>query len=162
MVIMIKNRMNNWGEMQGAAKFPAMIQQKIQRDETITVHAAGEEIGTRYYIHSRNTADAVLFILKNVPPVIHQAGEIDLPVRLNIVGDKQVSNLEMVETIARLMGAHPKVEVVSFHASNPGHDLHYGMNGDKLAALGWKSPKSFEDSLKKTIEWQQENPEWMK
>lgn len=160
--LIITNTMNNFGEMQGASKFPAMIQQKIQRDETITVHAAGEEIGTRYYIHSRNTADAVLFILKNVEPLIHQAGEIDLPVRLNIVGDKQVSNLEMVETIARLMGAHPKVEVVSFHASNPGHDLHYGMNGDKLAALGWKSPKSFEDSLKKTIEWQQENPEWMK
>lgn len=160
--LIITNTMNNFGEMQGASKFPAMIQQKIQNHQRVTVHAAGEEIGTRYYIHSRNSADAVLFILKNVPPVIHQPGEIDLPVRLNIVGDKQVSNLELVETIARLMGTTANIDIVNFHDKNPGHDLHYGMNGDKLAALGWKSPLSFEESLANTIRWQQENPEWMK
>jgi len=96
-----------------------------------------------------------------VKPVLHQPGEIDLPERINIVGDKQVSNLELVQIIARLMGATPKIEVVGFHASNPGHDLHYGMNGDKLAALGWKPPVSFEESLARTIKWQTENPEWM-
>jgi dTDP-glucose 4,6-dehydratase len=159
--LIITNTMNNFGEMQAPSKFPAMIQQKIQRGETITVHAAGKEIGTRYYIHSRNTADAVLFILNNVKPVIHQFGEIDLPVRLNIVGDKQVSNLELVEIIGRLMGVKPNVEVISFHKDNPGHDLHYGMNGEKLASLGWSSPMPFEESLKKTIEWQKAHEEWM-
>lgn len=160
--LIITNTMNNFGEMQAPSKFPAMIQQKIQRGEKITVHCSSDgEVGTRYYLHSRNTASAVRFILQNVPPVIHQPGEIDLPVRLNIVGDKQVSNLELVEIIGRLMGKIPKVEMVSFHSDNPGHDLHYGMNGDKLAALGWKSPMPFEESLKNTITWQQEHPEWM-
>lgn len=161
--LILTNTMNNFGEMQAPSKFPAMIQQKIQRDEKITVHcSANGEIGTRYYLHSRNTASAVRFILQNVKPIIHQPGEIDRPVRLNIVGDKQMSNLELVETIARLMGKTPKIEMLPFHASNPGHDLHYGMNGEKLAALGWKSPMSFEESLKNTISWQQNNPEWMK
>jgi len=96
-----------------------------------------------------------------VKPIIHRFGEIDRPVRLHIVGDKQVSNLEMVETIGRLMGVEPKVEMQNFHTTNPGHDLHYGMNGDKLAALGWKSPMTFEESLKNTIDWQIENEEWM-
>lgn len=160
--LIITNTMNNFGEMQAPSKFPAMIQQKIQRGETITIHCgANGEVGTRHYIHSRNAADAVLFILKNVKPVIHKFGEIDLPVRLNIVGDKQVSNLELVETIGRLMGITPKIEMVSFHKDNPGHDLHYGMSGEKLAALGWKSPMPFEESLKNTIEWQKQNPEWM-
>src|SRR3990167_10265281 len=88
--LIITNTMNNFGEMQAPSKFLAMIQQKIQRGETITVHAANGEIGTRYYIHSRNAADAILFILKNVKPIIHQFGEIDRPVRLHIVGNKQV------------------------------------------------------------------------
>ena len=161
--LIITNTMNNFGETQSPSKFPAMIQQKINADQVIDVHATVDgEIGTRYYLHSRNAADAVMFILKNVPPVAHQPGQDDEPVRLNIVGDKQVSNLELVQIIGKLMGKEPRYELKYFHASNPGHDLHYGLNGEKLAALGWKSPKSFEESLANTIEWQQTHPEWMK
>lgn len=160
--LVITNTMNNFGEMQAPSKFPAMIQQKIERGETIKVHAAKNgTVGTRYYLHSRNAADAVLFILRNVTPVMHADGEMDLPVRLNIVGDRQVSNLELVETIARLMGKEAKTELAYFHDDNPGHDLHYGLDGAKLAALGWKSPVPFEESLKNVIEWQQRNREWM-
>lgn len=160
--LIITNTMNNFGEMQGATKFPAMIQQKIEKGEVIKVHATkGGEIGTRYYIHSRNSADAILFILKNVPPVIHAHGEIDMPVRLNIVGDRQVSNLELVEVISELMVKIPTIEMSNFHDNNPGHDLHYGLNGEKLGKLGWKSPVSFEDSMAKTIKWQKDNPRWM-
>ncbi len=160
--LIITNTMNNFGETQAPSKFPAMIQQKIEKGEIIKVHAAKSgEIGTRYYLHSRNTADAVVFILKNVKPVIHSHGEIDMPVRLNIVGDKQVSNLEMVQTIGRLMGKEPKYEMAYFHEDNPGHDLHYGLDGEKLKKLGWTSPLSFEESMKNTIEWQQRNSEWM-
>jgi dTDP-glucose 4,6-dehydratase len=161
--IIITNTMNNFGEMQAPSKFPAMIQQKIERGETISVHATEDgEIGTRYYLHSRNAADAVLFILQNVTVQLHRPGEIDRPLRYNIVGDKQVSNLDLVETIGRLMGKEAKYEMVSFHDKNPGHDLHYGLDGSLLAEAGWRSPMSFEESLKNTIEWQREHPEWMR
>jgi dTDP-glucose 4,6-dehydratase len=160
--LIITNTMNNFGEMQGLAKFPVIIQKNIKEGKVTKVHSASNgEIGTRYYIHSRNAADAVLFILKNVKPVIHGKGELDKPVRLNIVGDKQVSNLELVETIARLMGKKAKTELVYFHESNPGHDLHYGLDGTKLKELGWKAPISFEESMKSTIEWQQRNHKWI-
>lgn len=160
--IIITNTMNNFGEMQAPSKYPAMIQQKLVKGEEIEVHAAPNgEIGTRYYLHSRNAADAILFILKNVPPVIHRPGEIDMPVRLNIVGDVQVSNLELPQIIARLMGKELKYKLTYFHEEHPGHDLHYGLDGTKLAELGWKAPMSFEDSLVKTIEWQKNNQEWM-
>lgn len=159
--IIITNTMNNFGETQAPSKFTAMIQKRLEHDEPITVHAAGGEIGTRYYLHSRNAADAVIFILKNVQPNMHVFGAVDRPMRLNIVGDKQVSNLELVETVARLMGKTPQIELVDYHTNNPGHDLHYGLDGTKLTELGWKSPLSFEESLKNTIKWQQENPEWI-
>lgn len=161
--LIITNTMNNFGETQAPSKFPAMIQKKIEAGETISVHATKDgQIGTRYYLHSRNAADAVIFILKNVKPVLHSHGELDRPVRLNIVGDKQVSNMELVEIIAKLMGKEAKTELAYFHDSNPGHDLHYGLNGEALAKLGWKSPVSFEESMKNTIEWQQKHPEWLK
>lgn len=161
--LIITNTMNNFGEMQGPSKFPAMIQKKIENDEIIDIHATTDgEIGTRYYIHSRNSADAILFILRNVPAVPHMPGSLDRPVRLNIVGDKQVSNFSLVSTISDLMGKEAKTKLTYFHEENPGHDLHYGLDGQKLKELGWTSPLSFEESMKKTIEWQRNNPEWMK
>lgn len=160
--LIITNTMNNFGEMQAPSKFPAMIQKKVQAGEVVKIHAAKSgEIGSRYYLHSRNAADALLFIIKNVPVHLHSHGEIDLPVRLNIVGDKQVNNLELAQTIARLMGKELKYEMAYFHDDNPGHDLHYGLDGTKLSELGWKSPIPFEESLKNVIDWQQRNPEWL-
>lgn len=161
--VIITNTMNNFGEMQAPSKFPAMIQKKIEAEDTIDVHSSLDgEIGSRYYIHSRNTADAILFILKNVQPQMHGPGELDKPTRLNIVGDKQVDNQELVTIIADLMGKPAKVRLVQYHDKNPGHDLHYGLNGDLLADLGWKSPETFEESMKRTIKWQKEHNDWMK
>ena len=161
--LILTNTMNNFGEMQAPSKFPAMIQQKLEKGEALTVHATKDgQIGSRYYLHSRNTADALLFILRNIKPRAHAPGEIDRPVRLNIVGDKQVDNLELVKVIARLMGKEPTYELVNFHEHNPGHDLHYGLDGRALQELGWRSPVSFEESMKRTIEWQKTHREWMK
>jgi len=160
--LIITNTMNNFGEMQAPSKYPAMIQKNIQTGQVTKVHTNAEgESGTRYYLHSRNAADAVLFILKNVKPVMHAAGEMDRPVRLNIVGDKQVSNEDMVHIMSELMYMPAKFEKVNFHDHNPGHDMHYGLDGTKLAELGWKAPLSFEESLKNTIDWQRRNPDWM-
>lgn len=161
--LIITNTMNNFGEMQGATKYPAMIQKNVAINRLVTVHASSDgQIGTRYYLHSRNAADACLFILQNTKPYLHEPGQIDRPDRYNIVGDKQVDNLELAKTIARLMGKELRYELVDFHSKAPGHDLHYGLNGEKLAKLGWSSPKSFEESLKDTIDWQQEHHEWMR
>ena len=159
--VIISNTMNNYGEMQQGSKYPAMLQSKIAKGETVTVHGQAGNIGTRYYLHSRNHADALLYILKNLPPRLHQAGDVDRPDRYNIVGDVQLDNLQLAQTIAGLMGKELKYELVDFHSTRPGHDMHYGLDGDKLNWLGWKPPLSFEESLKKTIEWQAEHPEWL-
>lgn len=160
--VIITNTMNNFGETQAPSKFPAMIQQKITRDEIIQIHASPTgEIGSRYYIHSRNVADAVVFILNAIKARLHKPGEIDRPVRYNIVGDRQINNLELVQIIGKLIGVHPKYELVQFHDKNPGHDLHYGLDGNLLESEGWISPLSFEESMKNTIEWQKHNEEWI-
>jgi dTDP-glucose 4,6-dehydratase len=161
--VVITNTMNNFSAMQAPSKFPAMIQKKLQAGEKVQIHAAADgQIGTRYYIHSRNAADAVIYILNNLPATQHQPGHIDRPNRYNIVGDRQQSNLELAQRIAYYMGKKLDYELVNFHDTNPGHDVHYGLDGTKLAGLGWKSPVSFERSLKETIEWQQNHPEWLR
>lgn len=159
--VIITNTMNNFGEFQQPSKYPVIIQRAIMESETLTVHGTPHKVGTRYYIHSRNASDALLFILRNLPPYMHKAGEVDEPDRYNIVGDKQVDNLSLAQTIAELMGKELKYEYVDFHSTRPGHDLHYGLDGTKLKKKGWKSPLSFEESLKNTIDWQLEHHEWI-
>lgn len=159
--LIITNTMNNFAQFQGGSKYPVIIQKKLMADEVVEVHAASDgQIGTRHYIHSRNTADALLFILK-LPLYMHKAGEVDKPDRYNIVGDAHMDNLQLAQSIAKLMGKELKYRLVDFHSKQPGHDLHYGLDGTKLAKLGWKSPVSFEESMKKTIDWQANNPEWI-
>lgn len=159
--VVITNTMNNFGEYQQSSKYPVIVQKALMNEETLTVHGTKGEMGTRYYIHSRNHSDAILFILKNLPPHQHQPGAVDKPDRYNIVGDKQVDNLSLAETIAKLMNKELKYELIDFHSTRPGHDLHYGLDGTKLKKLGWKSPVSFEKSLKNTIQWQIEHADWI-
>lgn len=161
--VILTHTMNNFGEMQQGSKFPVMIQKAIERGEEITIHGESNgEIGSRSYIHSRNVADAVLFILKHTKPCMHQPLAVDKPDCYNIAGDQQLTNLELAQTIAKLMGKDLKYKIVDSHKARPGHDPHYGLDDSKLKSLGWKSPISFEESLKNTIEWQSENDEWIK
>jgi len=160
--VIITNTMNNMGEMQQSSKFPAMLQKWISSGQKVMIHGESDgQIGSRSYIHSRNFADAVLFILKNCPPHMHQPLMADKPDRYNITGDKQLDNLELAQTIAKLMGKELEYEIVDSHSQRPGHDLHYGLDGTKLKELGWQAPLNFEDSLKNVIDWQQANPEWL-
>lgn len=159
--LIITNTMNNFGEMQQSSKYPVMIQKAIANGEKITIHGDSDGIGSRSYIHSRNCSDAVLFLLQNVKPYLHAPGKVDKPDRYHIAGDKQLDNLELVLLIAKLMGKEADYELVDFHNTRPGHDKHYGLNDEKIRTLGWKSPVSFEESLKNTIEWQQNHPEWI-
>lgn len=159
--LIITNTMNNYGEMQAPSKFPAMVQQQLERGEQVIIHGSEKEIGTRFYIHSRNAADALLYILKNLPPHKHQRGELDDPDRYHIVGDKALSNLELAQIIADLMGKNLDYKLEDFHANNPAHDIHYGLQDNKLRSHGWRSPFSLEDSLKEVIDWQQQHKEWL-
>lgn len=159
--VIITNTMNNFAEMQQPSKYPVMIQKAIAEGKELTIHGKEGLIGSRSYIHSRNFADAVLFLLKNCPPHMHMPNTADRPDRYNIAGDKQLDNLELAQTIAGLMGKELKYRLVDTHSARPGHDPHYGLDSTKLYSKGWKAPLTFEESLKNTLVWQQSHPEWI-
>jgi dTDP-glucose 4,6-dehydratase len=159
--IVIVNLMNNFGEMQSASKFPAIVQRKIRREEVITIHGSHKSVGSRHYIHSRNSADAFLFLLRNTIPHLHVDGEMDKPDRYNIEGHQQVTNIELVDMIAEFIGKPARYVLEDAGVTRPGHDHHYGLDGSKLASLGWKAPFSLEESLRNTVKWYEKHPEWL-
>lgn len=160
--LIITNTVNNFGEHQQPNKFPVIVQKKVAKGEVVPIHGKQGEEGTRYYMHSRNAADAILFILKNTVPHRHLPNAVDKPDRYNITSDDRLSNLELAQAIAKSMGKELKYEYVDHHTQRPGHDKAYSLSGEKLKSLGWVQPVSFNDSLNNTIQWQLEHPEWIK
>jgi len=145
--------MNNFGERQHPEKFLPLIINKVIEEETLYVHADSTctRPGSRFYLHARNAADAVLFLLGT-----SQIGE-----KYNIVGDAEVDNLALAGMVAQILGGPLHYELVDFHSSRPGHDLRYALNGFKLKSLGWHPPLNFEESLEKTVKWYVSHPKWL-
>ena len=159
--VIITNTMNLVGQTQDPEKYPAQLVRKIWNGEKVTVHGKVGDIGSRYYIHARNAADAIMFIVNNLPPVHYKEDEVMLPDRYNIVGETELNNLELAEMTARIMGKPLEYELQNFHSGRPGHDRRYALSGEKLKKLGWKPPMDFEESLKSTIEWTLKNKQWL-
>lgn len=151
--VVITHTMNCFGERQHPEKFIPSTIRKVLSGDTISIHSnpARTKAGSRFYIHCRNVASAVYFLMDR--GAIRE--------KYNIVGEKEVDNLEMAQFIAKVLGKELKYEMVDFHSSRPGHDLRYALDGDKLKAMGWEIPVTFEDSLTKTIQWYERNPKWL-
>ncbi len=159
--VVITNTMNLTGQAQDAEKYPAQLIRKIYRGETVTVHGKPGDIGSRFYIHARNAADAVLYIINKLGAK-HYIEDVNLlPDRYNIVGETELDNLELAQMTAKLMGKKLKYKFIDFHKGRPGHDRRYSLSGKKLKKLGWKPPEGFEESLKSTIDWTLKHPEWL-
>lgn len=151
--VMRINVMNAFGERQHVEKFIPKVIKSILKNEKIYIHSYPDKItsGTRFYIHARNIAAGVLFLINN-----GNIGE-----SYNLTGEKEISNLDMALMISKIMNMPINYELTDFHSSRPGHDLRYGLNGDKMKNMGWNLPVNFEDSLRKSVLWTLNNQKWL-
>jgi len=151
--LMMINNMNVFGERQHVEKYIPNTIRKILHGEKILVHSYPDKqkAGSRFYIHARNVAAAVMFLIEK-----GTIGE-----KYHVVGEKEVSNLEIAELIAGFMKMPLDHEMVDFHSDRPGHDLRYALTDTKMSKLGWKLPVSFKSSLRNTVKWTLRNKQWL-
>ena len=158
--MVITNTMNIIGETQDPEKYMPMTIRNIMNDNKVLIHGSSDkELGSRFYLHARNQADALLYILNNVEFPTY--GDIKKPERFHIAGDREVNNLEMAQMIASAMGKKLDYDIVDFHSTRPGHDLRYALNDSKIASIGWTAPISLEESIDRTVSWTMKHPEWL-
>ncbi len=150
--VIITHCMNVIGERQHPEKFVPLIMNKVLKGEKLFIHSHPDKkkAGHRSYIHARNVASAVLFLLEH--------GQ--LREKYNIAGEER-SNLEMAQFIAKTIGKPLVHEMVDFHSTRPGHDLRYGLDESKLRSMGWVPPLTLDDSLRKTVQWTLQNNKWL-
>lgn len=151
--LIITNLMNVFGERQHVEKFVPLVIKKVLNDEVVDIHTESDGItpGSRYYIHARNVAAAILFILEHGAP-----GQ-----KYNITGEQEVDNLTMAQMIAKVMGKELKYNLVKYDENRPGHDIRYSLDGTKLFDMGWKLPVTFKQSLENTVKWTLQHPHWL-
>jgi dTDP-glucose 4,6-dehydratase len=145
--ISMVHSMNIIGERQHPEKFVPKTVRAILNGEKVILHGKGpKDCSSRCWIHARNVADALLFLLDRA----------ETEETYNIVGEERTV-LEMANWICEVIKGRPlkenEIEWVDYHSARPGHDKRYALDGSKLAKMGWKPPKNLEESLKKTVRW---------
>ena len=148
--------MNNFGERQHPEKLiPACIRNVIAGDEMPIFAELGEDdelkaVGSRFWLHSWNTASAIVFLLEK--GVVGES--------YNVVGFDELTNLEICENVAEIIGKPLKTKFIDFRNTRPGHDRRYSLDGTKLKELGWEPEVSFFGSLKRVVEFTVANKKW--
>lgn len=162
--IFITNTMNMFGERQHPEKLIPKAIACLLNGEHVPVHAQYRDsqwvASSRFWLHARNHADALLWILNNAEPWMYPDSV--KPLKYNISGDVELSALDIVYKIAKIMDSSVLVEMVDYHSHRPGHDMRYALDGSKIHRHGWTPPVDFEKSLEKTVNWTVQNKErWL-
>jgi dTDP-glucose 4,6-dehydratase len=149
------NCSNNYGPLQFPEKLiPLMIHNALAG---LPLPIYGDGTNVRDWLFVRDHCDAIRAVLAKGKP-----GE-----TYNIGGRNEVTNLEVVKTICKLIDElrpadAPHDRHIQFVTDRPGHDRRYAMNIAKIEReLGWSPREDFASGLRKTLNWYLEHRDWV-
>jgi len=139
---------NNYGPRQFPEKLiPRTIISSIN-NIPIPIHGDGSAI--RQWIHVFDHCDALLKILSKWGKSL----------TYNIASDNETTNLVLVKKILNFFN---KPDLITFVEDRPGQDKRYSVNPSLIRKeLDFRPKIKFDDGLKSTIEWYEQNKKWWK
>lgn len=156
MPTVISNCSNNYGPYQFPEKLiPLMINNIIER-KPLPVYGDGSNVRDWIFVEDHAAAvDAVFH--KGTPGKTYLAG-----------GGNELRNIDLVRMLVRAadnaLGC-PEGEsgsLITFVKDRAGHDFRYAIDiTETERELGWKPLTTFEEGLRKTVEWYIANTEWL-
>ena len=146
--VLITRSTNNYGPYQHPEKFIPKTTIYTLVNKKIPVYGKGENI--RDWVYVEDNCEAIDLVLQK-----GKFGEI-----YNIGSKQELQNIVIVKTILKLLGKGE--DLIEFVKDRPGHDLRYSLDISKIEKLGWKPKIKFEEGIKKTVSWYNENKDWWK
>ncbi|WP_459500768.1 dTDP-glucose 4,6-dehydratase [Bacillus sp. C1] len=145
--IIVTRCSNNYGPYQYPEKLiPLMITNAI---EGKNLPLYGDGLNVRDWLHVQDHCSAIDVVLHK-----GKSGEV-----YNIGGNNEKTNVDVVEGIVRLLGKTE--EDIEYVTDRLGHDRRYAIDAQKMKEeLGWQPTYTFEQGLKETVEWYQNNEQW--
>jgi dTDP-glucose 4,6-dehydratase len=154
--VIVTNCSNNYGPYQFPEKLIPLMIVRAMEGKPLPVYGKGENV--RDWLFVEDHARALATVLEK-----GRVGQ-----TYNIGGNAERRNIEVVETLCDLLdelvpgrGGKPYRDLIAFVADRPGHDLRYAIDCSKLSGeLGWRPSESFENGLRKTVQWYLDNKAW--
>ena len=138
---------NNYGRNQYPEKVIPLFVTNLIDNKKVPVYGRG--LNVRDWLHVDDHCRGIHLALTK-----GKAGEI-----YNIGGGTELNNLELTEKILNIMGKG--LESIEYVEDRKGHDLRYSVDITKISnELGYAPKVDWEDGLKETINWYQENEAW--
>ncbi|HEX9698344.1 MAG TPA: dTDP-glucose 4,6-dehydratase [Acidobacteriota bacterium] len=160
MDIVLTHCANNYGPYQFPEKLIPLVITNVVRGRKAPVY--GDGLQKRDWLHVRDHCRAILAMVHAPKVEITAAAATDagrLPI-YDISARNELTNLELVSRIIRLLGKEPD-EWIEHVADRPNHDRRYLIDPAKIEAeLGWKAEIDFDTGLEQTVRWYVDNPEW--
>jgi len=149
--------MNGYGERQHPEKFIPKTVKAVIDGRKIVLHGKNKhDVSSRCWIHARDIADALLFLLEKGKP----------KESYNVVGP-EYTVYELADKIFKIIKgrsiSEDDIEWVDYHSARPGHDLRYALDGSKIKKIGWKPRLPFDVTFEKCIRWMADpkNSRWL-
>lgn len=138
---------NNYGPYHFPEKLiPLMITNALE-NKRLPVYGKGENV--RDWLYVEDHCEAIDLIVRK-----GRVGEI-----YNIGGHNERTNLSVVKEILSILGKDESL--IEYVTDRPGHDLRYAIDPTKISKeLGWLPKTSFEEGIKKTVQWYLDNKGW--
>jgi dTDP-glucose 4,6-dehydratase len=153
--VKITNCSNNYGPRQFPEKLIPLMLLNALDEKPLPVYGAGDNV--RDWLYVEDHCEAIWTVIEN-----GRVGE-----TYNIGGNCQKTNLEVVQTLCRLLAeetgraAEEFERLITFVPDRPGHDLRYAIDATRISSeLRWTPRESFETGLRKTVRWYLENRSW--
>ena len=155
--VLTTNCSNNYGPYHFPEKLIPLVIAKALAGEPLPVYGDGKQV--RDWLFVTDHCAAIRTVLEK-----GRVGE-----TYNVGGDSERQNIEVVETICRLLDARRPREdgqsrssQITYVSDRPGHDRRYAIDASKLQdELGWKPEHTFESGIETTVDWYLANQDWV-
>ncbi len=138
--ITISNCSNNYGPFQFSEKIIPLFILNALRDKRLPIYGDGKCV--RDYLFVKDHCRGVDLVLHN-----GKIGE-----SYCFGGNTEINAIEMADTILKLLEKPESLK--KFVDDRPGHDRRYAIDFSKAKKeFGWEPEISFEEGIKKTIDW---------
>lgn len=137
--VLVTRTCNNFGPRQASEKLIPKFIRNAAAGESLPVYGDGSNV--REWIYVEDNCQALDLVLRE-----GEVGEI-----YNVGSHIEKTNLEVTEAILDAVGADE--DLVEFVEDRPGHDQRYALETGKIEALGWEPAWSFDDGLKRTVDY---------
>ena len=147
---LITNCSNNFGPRQYSEKLIPKIICNAMNNIDIPIYGNGLNI--RDWIYVDDHTQAIIELHKK--DIVAD--------RFNIGGDNEITNLDLVENIIKILESHYNLNPrIKFVGDRKGHDARYAINMKKTNSFIGELPrKTFQENLEKTIAWYIKNSDW--